>query len=128
MRKIKLLSFVLLAIFFNSSCTGQNGVEAIDTDEYIEMEPKENILVIDVRTPDEVAQGYISGTDYFIDIYSKDFTEKVDALDKNKTYIVYCRSGARSANAIKQMNELGFTHLYNLTGGILAWDKSELVK
>lgn len=128
MRKIKLLSFAIIAILFSTSCTGQNGIEAIGTDEYVEMEPKEDVLVIDVRTPDEVAQGHIAGADYFINIYDKSFKEKVNALDKDKTYIVYCRSGARSANAIKQMNDMGFKHLYNLTGGIMAWDKGELVK
>lgn len=128
MRKIKLLSFAIIAILFSTSCTGQNSIESIGTDEYVEMEPKEDVLVIDVRTPDEIAQGYIAGADYFINIYDKNFKEKANALDKDKTYIVYCRSGARSANAIKQMNEMGFKHLYNLTGGIMAWDKGELVK
>ncbi|MGB0526022.1 MAG: rhodanese-like domain-containing protein, partial [Flammeovirgaceae bacterium] len=56
-----------------------------------------------------------------INFNSPDFISEVDELDKNKSYFIYCRSGARSANACMQMSTMGFTKLTNLQGGILGW-------
>ena len=50
------------------------------------------------------------------------FIDKVNVLDKNKFYYVYCRSGARSAQAVQLMRDLGFSETYNLIGGILKWE------
>lgn len=70
-------------------------------------------VVLDVRTPAEVRQGKIPGAST-IDMMDRQFTEKIEALDKNKTYLLYCRSGNRSAQACTYMAGKGFTHLYNL--------------
>ena len=79
-------------------------------------------VILDVRTEDEVAQGYIPNMTH-IDIRGgHDFIEAVDKLDKSKNYYVYCRSGARSAQACELMRTLGFETTYNLLGGILEWD------
>lgn len=82
---------------------------------------KEKAILIDVRTAGEVAQGFIKGTNTFIDVYSSNFTQQIEKLDKNKTYIVYCRSGARSTTASNIMLKQGFKNIYNLNGGILNW-------
>lgn len=82
---------------------------------------KEQAVLLDVRTPEEVAAGVIAGTSLFADIKSPDFEQKIAALDKNKAYIVYCRSGARSSQAAQYMLSKGFTRIYNLEGGILNW-------
>jgi len=73
-----------------------------------------------VRTPAEVAEARIPNS-INIDFNSPDFINKVDELEKDKSYFVYCRSGARSANACMQMGTMGFTKLTNLKGGILGW-------
>ena len=79
-------------------------------------------VVLDVRTEDEFDQGIIPNA-INIDIYKgQGFIYKLEELDKSKTYYVYCRSGARSGQACKIMNELGFEKAYNLVGGILAWE------
>lgn len=83
---------------------------------------EDNIVVLDVRTPEETAEGIIEGA-IEIDYRSPDFAQKISALDKDKTYLVYCRSGGRSVNACNEMTDQGFDHLYNLLGGYMAWSK-----
>ena len=77
-------------------------------------------VLLDVRTPMEVAMGKIPGA-YVIDLMSHQFDKEVAQLDKSKTYVVYCRSGGRSAQACNYMSGKGFSNLYNLRGGIGSW-------
>lgn len=79
---------------------------------------QDSIILIDVRTPGEIAEGVIPGADAFIDYNSADFETKIAQLDKNKAYVVYCRSGGRSGNAANYMIANGFSKVYNLTGGV----------
>jgi phage shock protein E len=72
----------------------------------------EGAVVVDVRSPSEFAAGHVTDA-LNIDVGSEDFEAKVDALDKGKTYVVYCRTGSRSARAIETMADLGFTGLVN---------------
>ena len=65
-------------------------------------------LILDVRTPAEVAEGHLEGA-LFVDFMADDFREKVAELDKSADYIVHCRSGNRSGQAVVIMAELGFT-------------------
>ncbi len=80
----------------------------------------ESFVILDVRTPEEFAEGHIKGA-INIDFYSPDFKRKLNELDRNKTYLVYCRTGHRSSIAAQMMVELGFKHVYNMNGGILEW-------
>ena len=77
-------------------------------------------IVIDVRTQEEFDVGYIAGAT-LIDMSSPGFTDAISSLDRSATYFVYCRSGNRSASATKSMIDIGFTSVYELDGGILAW-------
>jgi rhodanese-related sulfurtransferase len=81
---------------------------------------KSDFMILDVRTPEEVASGYISGS-VNIDIKAPDFQEKINALSKDKTYIVYCKRGGRSSKAFDMMKEKGFAKVYNMLGGIMKW-------
>ncbi len=65
-------------------------------------------LILDVRTPGEIAEGYLEGA-IFVDFMSEDFKDKVVELDKAADYVVHCRSGNRSGQAIVIMADLGFT-------------------
>jgi len=88
----------------------------------LQLEADENSVILDVRTEDECNQGIIPNS-INIDIYlGQEFLEQLETLDKTKNYYVYCRSGARSANACEAMNSLGFENAYNLLGGILEWN------
>ena len=87
-----------------------------------QLQEDENAIILDVRTEDEWNDGIIENA-INIDIHQGQlFINEIEALDKNKNYYVYCRSGARSAKACEVMNELGIENAFNLTGGILAWN------
>jgi phage shock protein E len=77
-------------------------------------------IVLDVRTPAEYASGHLPQAQN-IDIESADFAGRIAALDKNAVYAVYCHSGNRSGVAMEQMAAADFSHVYDLAGGINAW-------
>lgn len=80
-----------------------------------------NGSLIDVRTKDEFESSYINNAKN-IDVNNADFEKNIGSLDKHKPYFVYCRSGARSGKAMQIMQDLGFNEVYNLEGGIMAWE------
>ena len=82
-------------------------------------------IIIDVRIPEEFAEGHVVNA-INIDFRSESFRNEIDHLDKNKTYLIYCRSGRRSAGALSIMEELNFTKIYHMSGGILEWTTEEL--
>jgi phage shock protein E len=82
---------------------------------------KKNMVVLDVRTPEEIAQGHIPGAINY-NFNEPDFKSKISSLDKNKPYLVYCRSGKRSGKTIEMMKDLGFKRLYELKAGFPAYD------
>lgn len=96
-------------------------IQQITPSDFDKVKSEKNAIVIDVRTPGEVAEGYIDGATKFIDANGANFEAEMAKLDKSATYIVYCRSGARSMNASNYMVENGFANVYNLQGGILGW-------
>lgn len=100
----------------------ENNMEDLSQDEWKEqLANDDNAVILDVRTDDEVAEGIIPNAIH-IDIYKgQEFINEIEALDKSKNYYVYCRSGNRSGQACKIMEELGFENAYNLEGGMLQW-------
>tara|TARA_A100001015_G_scaffold283729_1_gene349339 strand:+ start:1022 stop:1405 length:384 start_codon:yes stop_codon:yes gene_type:complete len=79
-------------------------------------------VILDVRTEEEFESGYIKGA-LNMDIRGgADFLASIESLDKSKSYFVYCRSGARSGQACQLMSQMGFSAVYNLDGGVLAWE------
>ena len=82
-----------------------------------------NIIILDVRTAAEFEKGRIAGATN-IDFNSLRFEEKVGALDKNKTCVVTCAVGMRSARACKKLERLGFKELYDLAPGFDGWKKA----
>lgn len=89
------------------------------------IENDKSIVLIDVRTDGEHRMGHIPDS-LHIDLFSSDFRQKIDALDRDKEYFVYCRSGARSANVCSMMAQMGFKKLTNLFGGLFDW-RGEIV-
>ena len=77
-------------------------------------------VILDVRTPEETAGGMIEGA-VEMNFYAGDFQTKLRQLDKDKTYLVYCKVGGRSGNTCEMMKEAGFKSAYNLIGGYDAW-------
>lgn len=141
MKTVFITGIALLTIFTATSC-GTNPAESsasntevgsdspaqtkasfktIKPAEVAKITKEENATIIDVRTPGEISEGVIEGATVFIDYNGGNFESELAKLDKSKSYIVYCRSGARSAGASEVMVNNGFQHIYNLEGGIMGW-------
>jgi len=75
---------------------------------------------VDVRTPEECSAGMIEGA-VNINFYDADFKDQISALDRDKTTMIYCRSGGRSGKAAEVLEELGFKVVYDLSGGYMNW-------
>jgi phage shock protein E len=88
---------------------GERGKQLVD----------QGAIVIDVRTPAEYAAGHVPDS-LLIDVSAANFSQQISQLDPTQAYVVYCRSGNRSAVAISQMLAAGFTELYDM-GPLTAW-------
>lgn len=93
----------------------------IDTTEFKKLHEENSYVLIDVRTIDEFNSGRLKNASH-IDFYRSDFEASIDGLDKRERYLVYCRSGNRSRQTMFLMRDLGFDEVYNLEGGIIAWN------
>ena len=78
-----------------------------------------------MRTPEEFAAGHIENA-INIDFRSEGFEDSINELDKNKTYLVYCRTANRSRSAVNIMEELDFNEIYHMLGGIVQWEAEGL--
>lgn len=79
-----------------------------------------SIIIYDIRTPGEYANGFIEGA-INLNYYGTGFDDTLAALDKKKEYLIYCASGGRSAGAFNKMKALNFEMVYNMIGGVNAW-------
>jgi rhodanese-related sulfurtransferase len=98
------------------------GFHNIGPEDFEALIGQEGYVLLDVRAPEEYAEGQIEGHT-MINFFDPGFPDELAELDKSKNYLVYCRSGNRSGQACGLMEELGFEgELYNLNGGIRAWN------
>lgn len=109
----------LILILFISCTQNTSFIEVVNKEAYLKL-IKQNHQIIDVRTPNEFENGHIENA-VNIDFKAADFIENISALNKNKTLLIYCRSGNRSGKAAKIMDSLGFTKIYDLEGGFMNW-------
>ncbi len=86
-----------------------------------------DIVLIDVRTPQEYASGHIENS-INIDFRASNFKNLIGELDKNQDVYVYCKIGGRSAAAARLMEDMGFNKIYDLKGGINKWEKNGFKK
>ena len=106
-----------------SSNEAQQNFENTDVQGFSELITNPDVILLDVRTADEYAEGHIEGA-ILIDQKQSDFMEKAkDTLPIDKTIAVYCRSGRRSANAADKLADIGYKCV-NLKGGIIAWKEA----
>ena len=118
---IALIASVLLLAGCSSSTTASD----LSVTEFSAKIAEAGVISLDVRTPGEFAEGYIQGA-RLIDFQSGNFENEIAALDKNATYAVYCRSGNRSGQAVKVMQDAGFTNVFNMNGGVIDWANAGL--
>tara|TARA_B100000497_G_scaffold34586_1_gene40559 strand:+ start:7820 stop:8224 length:405 start_codon:yes stop_codon:yes gene_type:complete len=93
----------------------------IELVEALEMMKQENVITIDIRTPEEIAKGKILDSALEMDYYADDYKSKLEAMNRDDQYVVYCRSGGRSGKTLKMMKDMGFTNAYNVLGGYNAF-------
>ena len=93
----------------------------IDVAEWEKLRKDDSVVVLDVRTAEEFADGHMPGA-INLDIRGGKFAETLAGLDKSKTYLVHCAVGGRSAKACGQMDGMKFDKVLNLSGGITAWE------
>ena len=82
---------------------------------------EQNGILIDVRTPEETATGHLKDAT-LINYYGNDFMDKIAMVRRDVPIFIYCRSGGRSSVVAKKMKKIGFTKIYNMIGGIGAWN------
>ncbi|MBU2527111.1 MAG: rhodanese-like domain-containing protein [Bacteroidetes bacterium] len=117
-------SLITFSLFFVSISVFSQ-IRLLEVDEFKQVVGNKNVQIIDVRTPYEYNSGHIQGA-VNIDYYASDFEKQLAKLDKNIPIYFYCHSGVRSAKAAKTMKALGFTKIYDLKGGMVAWKKAGL--
>ena len=97
-------------------------MENINQDKWSQLiESNKDALILDVRTPQECAQGIQPNAEVLNFMDYDSFIKGLETLDKEKSFFVYCRSGNRSAKACVIMDEMGFSKTYNLLGGMIEW-------
>ena len=120
-RLLLAVSALLLAVAGCSPSTQATpGVARVDVAEFATIITEPGVQIIDVRTPEEFADGHISGA-VNIPVQQPDFADRVAALDPSATYAVYCRSGNRSQPAVAAMRDAGITNIYELQSGTKGW-------
>ncbi len=103
------------------ACSGTKA-EAVDPDGLYELMSTEyNLQLVDVRTPQEFKSGHLREA-LLIDMFSSEFDERIETLNKNQPIAVYCAVGQRSYRVYEMLQEKGFKEVYHLEGGIQAWE------
>ncbi|MDY6912695.1 MAG: rhodanese-like domain-containing protein [Chloroflexota bacterium] len=142
-----LLVFVLLGLFIAVIVSSNGGdcgnVCSVSAETQIQDQVIENIavgeaatlieenrensdfVILDVRTPEEFAAGHLEGA-INIDFYGEAFKDHLNSLDKDKSYLIYCRTARRTGEALKIMETLDFAAVYNMLGGIVQWEAEGL--
>lgn len=124
--KRTLLASLLLVLSLIAFGAQAQKMETLKAQDYLKkMEQLPSAQVLDIRTPEELKTGMIAKAKN-INFYDKLFAEKVSKLDKAKPIMVYCAGGGRSAKAMQMLNKMGFKEVYNLEGGMSAWNAAGL--
>lgn len=139
----KLLATGVIAVLFSSCGTEQttNNVAATgavtdsEIGKVVKVQPigsqdarkllakQQDIVILDVRTPQEYNSGHLTNAQH-IDFFAPDFAQQLTSLDTSKPYLVYCAVGGRSREAVRVMQELGFSVVYDATEGYAALQRA----
>ena len=126
MLRTKLIALLVAGTLVLASCSSSAATDSkleltsVGAIGEIIAEPPADLVILDIRTPEEFAAGHIAGA-INIDYYAADFESRLGELDLAVPYVMYCNSGNRSGNALPLMDSIGFEQVYELDGGIQAW-------
>jgi rhodanese-related sulfurtransferase len=125
--EIKKLIASVAALIFLAGCssTGSATTVNLNVSEFSQKIAEPDVIILDVRTPEEFASGHIEGA-INIDFNSGDFENEITRLNPSETYAIYCRSGSRSGKAASIMHLAGFHDVSNLSGGVIDWSNDGL--
>ena len=112
--KKKIISLIICVLLLTACGTGYKTITENEAMPLIE----NNAMIIDVRSGEEFASGYIDGA---INIPVDRIASINNYVDKDTVIVLYCASGMRSSLAAKTLVELGYTNVYNLDGGLINW-------
>ena len=116
---------LLVTLFFLLGSTSfaqtavKDSIQVLSIAQFEKMATKRKSKIIDVRTPEEVAEGHLADATT-VNFLSPDFASQATLLNKKGTYLLYCRSGSRTRKAADAMQKMGFKNVYMLEGGITA--------
>lgn len=133
MKILNLAITLVLCTMFTAQCTSGNDqsedtavvIEDVGVEKFNELIEEGKGVLLDVRTQQEYDESHL-GSCILYDFYKDGFNEKLEGMDKEKPVYVYCRSGGRSMEAAIMMEEMGFKKVYNLKGGIIAWNAKDM--
>ena len=123
--------FLVVTVLFLGACKHPNTRSVIDLGvvEFKEHITNKDVILLDVRTAEEISEGRIEGAKH-LDYTSATFHTDALMISKELPLFLYCRSGGRSSKAAHFFAANGYTKVYNLVGGITAWEKEnyQLIK
>lgn len=121
------LAFVVLLVltFFNELKIVTQRFSKLTPAAAVQLMNSEDVVVLDVREPSETTGGKIAKA---IQIPVSGLAKRVNELlkHKDKSMLVYCKTGTRSGIACKELDKHGFEKVYSLSGGVLAWQEAHL--
>ncbi len=124
MKNLAFLGLFFLAILGASTLSyaqsPADSAKVVSVEKFQKLSSKKKNILIDVRTPEEMQEGHLDGA-LNINFLSEGFENEIKQLDKTKTYLLYCRTGKRTAKAGAAMKAAGFKKVIMLDGGITAW-------
>ena len=100
-------------------------IQHVDARQAQKLIAEKKVVVLDIRTPGEFSTGRIAGAKN-IDFQAPNFEQRIEGLDKTKSYLVHCASGGRSSHSLPLFKKHAFQSIYHLDGGIKAWEKAGL--
>ena len=106
-----------------AAARAEGGFKEISAADFEKRRSKGKAPVLDVRTAQEFAKGHVTGA-INMDIHSPDFAAKAAQFDKRKPILVNCHVGSRGAIAAAELSRMGFKNVFNLDGGLAAWEKA----
>jgi rhodanese-related sulfurtransferase len=132
-RKTFLFAFVAIGFLISGgaliaeqkSTDDSPGVQHVNPNQAQKLVQDKKVVVLDIRTLGEFNTGRIAGAKN-IDFEAPDFEQRIDGLDKSKSYLVHCASGGRSTHSLLLFKKHQFQSIYHLDGGIKAWQKAGL--
>ncbi len=119
-RKLAAVAIIATALVLAGCSSHKGAITNMNSNDFSNKIQESGVVVLDVRTPSEYAQGHIANA-INIDVEAATFNSEIAKLDNTKTYAVYCHSGRRSAIATTAMARAGFEHIFNLQNGLADW-------